>query len=286
VDLGYLSLYVIATQTGGGILQTRSDLAGLISQRVEQANTFYSLTFDPQRTNQVDEYHALQAEIDKPNVTAHSLTGYFDQPVFYDQPRDGIERVTVEQLEHALPTLRGTSDAEAARQLSGLELTQRLSSAKLATWQAVLKGKKTRQALVALADQSVFLAPPPAEIPSTAMPDMTTQRQMVLRMVDYVEKTIPKLPDFFASRTIAQYHERPPKPGQTWKTAAGDQSLYLSDTSKATVIFRDGKEVVKGEVTRGKSRKAGVLRLDTVGTFGSILGTVLVAANSGVTWSR
>ena len=56
VDSSYLSLHVIATQTGGGVLETRDDLAGVISKRVEEANNFYSLTFDPQRTNKVDEY--------------------------------------------------------------------------------------------------------------------------------------------------------------------------------------------------------------------------------------
>ena len=89
VDSSYLSLYVIATQSGGGVLETRNDLAGLISKRVEGANTFYSLTFDPPRTDKVDEYHALKLEVDKPGLAAHTRTGYFDEPVFYDQTRAG-----------------------------------------------------------------------------------------------------------------------------------------------------------------------------------------------------
>jgi len=288
-DFGYLALHVVATQSGGGVLATSKDLAGLIDKRVGEASTFYSLTFDPRRTNEVDEYHALKVEVGKPDLTAHTSTGYFDEPVFYDQPPPGIERVTVEQLEHALSTINGSSDAEVARQLSGMELSQRLSTARLATLKARLKGKKARQALVALADESVFLAPPAGEIPSTAPPDAATQRLMMSRTVNYVDKALPKLPNFFANRTMVQYHERPPKPGQTWKTAAGDQSLYLDETFKAKMLFRDGKEVVEEEATKGQPLKPGKRTLNTVGTFGPLLATVLVgatSAHSDLTWSR
>jgi VWFA-related protein len=290
VDSSYLSLYVIATQSGGGVLETRNDLAGLISKRVEEANTFYSLTFDPPRTNKVDEYHALKLEVDKPDLAAHTRTGYFDEPVFYDQTPAGIERVTVEQLEHALSTTVGSSsDAEVARRLSGMELTERLSTARLATLEATLRGKKARQALVALADESAFLAPPAGEIPPTAPPDAATQRLIMSRTVGYVNKTIPKLPNFFANRTMVQYHEPARKPAQTWKTAAGDQSLYLDETFKATMLFRDGKEVVKEETVKGEPLKPGEQNLNTIGTFGPLLATVLVGATSAgsdLTWSR
>lgn len=289
VDSSYLSLYVIATQTGGGVLETRNDLAGLISKRVAAANTFYSLTFDPMRTNKVDEYHALKLEVDKPDLAVHTRTGYFDEPVFYDQGPGRIERVTVEQLEHAVSTVGNGADADLAHQLSGMELTERLSTARLATLEATLRGKKARQALVALADESAFLAPPAGEIPSTAPPDAVTQRLIMSRTVGYVNKTIPKLPNFFANRTVLEYHESRAKPGQTWKTATGDQSLYLDQTFKATMLFRDGKEVVNEETVKGKPLKPGEQNLKTVGTFGPLLVTVLMGATSAgsdLTWSR
>jgi VWFA-related protein len=289
VTFSYLALHIVATQTGGGVLETSNDLGGKIGKRVGEASTFYSLTFDPPRTDEVDEYHTLKVEVGKPDLTAHTSTGYFDEPVFYDQSPAGIERVTVEQLEHALSTIEGRSDAEVARQLSCMELSERLSTAKLATLEARLKGKKARQALVALADESVFLAPPAGEIPSTAPPDAATQRLMISRTVNYVDKALPKLPNFFANRTMVQYHELPPKPGQTWRTAAGDESLYLDETFKATMLFRDGKEVVKEETTKGNPLKPGERTLSTVGTFGPLLATVLVgatSAHSDLTWSR
>jgi hypothetical protein len=196
--------------------------------------------------------------------------------------------VTVEQLEHALSTPDGSSDAEIAQHLSSMQLSERLNTARLATLQATLRGKKAREALVALADESAFLAPPSGEIPSTAPPDLATQRLIMLRTIDYVQKTISKLPDLFASRTMVQYHESPPKPLQTWKTAAVDQSLHLDKTSNALMLFRDGKEVVKEETTKGKPLKLEEATMNTIGTFGPLLATVLVgatSAGSALRWS-
>jgi hypothetical protein len=282
VDLGYLQLHVLAAQSGGGLLETSSDLAGLIARHVEQASCFYSLTFDPPRTNTVNDYHRLEVEIGKPEMTAHTQTGYFDQPVFYDQPRDNTKRLTVAQLEQwLLGATAASSDRNQASLISTVELTERLSSARLAKIEAALKGKKARQALVALADQSAFLGPPADEISSRPPPDPAMQRLIISRTVEYLSKTIPKLPDFFATRTTVQYHEHPPKPGQTWKTALGDRSLYPIETSKASVHFRSGKEVVEGEVVKEKGRTRGNrMMLDTVGTFGPILAAVLGGATS------
>jgi hypothetical protein len=287
VNLINLALYVVATQTGGGVLATPSNLGALIGKRVEEASKFYSLTFDPPPTNKVDEYHNLKVEVSEPNSTVRTNTSYYNQPVFYDQPPAGIERVTVAQLEHALRTAQRSSDTEVARQLSGMELAERLSTARLATLEALLKGKKAQRVLAALADESVFLALPADEIPSIAPPDAATQRQMISRTVDYVNKTIPKLPNFLATRTTVQYHQPPLEPGETWKTAVGDQSLHPVETSKAAVHFLNGKEIVGGEGTRGKPQKPGIL--DTVGTFGPLMATALVGAtspNSVLKWSH
>jgi VWFA-related protein len=284
-DFAYLALNVLATQSGGGVLKTKEDLSALISKRVKEASHFYSLTFDPPRTDQVDEYHHLEIEAGKPDLTAFTWTGYFDEPVFYDQPNAGTERITVEQLEHALKASRTSSDARLAQQLSAMELTERLSSTRLADLQSSLRGKKARQALVALADESVFLTPPASEILSTAPPDAGTQRLLISRAVQYVRENLPRMPDFFADRTTALYHQVAPQPSQAWKTAMGDPSLRIGDTINVSVMIRDGKEVVSGEAAKG--RRDGSLK--TIGTFGPVLAMVLGGATtpqSDLTWSR
>jgi len=288
-DFSYLTLQAVGAQTGGGALATSHDLAARIGRTIDEASTFYSLTFNPPRTNQVDEYHALTMQVDNPNLTVHTRTSYFNQPVFYDQTPPGIEPVTVQQLEHSLNAAKSISDTQMAQQLFLMQLTERLSTARLRKFETTLKGKKARQALVALADRSVFLASPADEIPSMAPPDAAAQRVLVSRAIAYVNHTIPRLPNFFADRTTVEYHQRPPERGQTWKTATGDQSLHLDQTFDARLLFRDGKEIVDTETSKGKLLKDGERILRTVGTFGPFLVTVLkgaTSAGSDITWSH
>ena len=83
------------------------------------------------------------------------------------------ERVTVHELEQMLDAANEEHDGELAKQLAGLELSERLSSSQLSLWKDRLRGKKSRAALVALADESAFLDPPAAEILSTQRPILT-----------------------------------------------------------------------------------------------------------------
>jgi hypothetical protein len=74
------------------------------------------------------------------------------------------QRVAVEDEQRILAEARGKSDAEVARQLSGVELTERMSYAKLKSLEQNVPGKKSRWALVALSDASVFLSPAVADV--------------------------------------------------------------------------------------------------------------------------
>ncbi len=288
-DYSYLALQAVATLSGGGVLAAGKDLAGLIGKRVEEANTFYSFTFNPPRTNQVDEYHPLTMQVDNPDLTVHTRAGYFNQPAFYDQTPAAIELVTVQQLERSLSTVDKSANTQMTQQLSLMRLTERLSTAKLRKFETMLRDKKAREALVALADRSVFLAPPADEIYPAAPPDAAAQRLMMSRAIAYVNHTIPRLPNFFADRTTVEYHQRPPGRDQTWKTMTGDPSLHLDETFNARLLFRDGKEIVDTQTSKGEPLKQGERVLSTVGTFGPFLVTVLkgaTAAGSDLEWIR
>jgi len=283
-DLRYLSLPVIAARGGGGVLDVPHNLAAKIGERVKEANGFYSLTFDPPRTNAIDEYHHLKIEIDKPDLTAHFFQDYYDEPVFYDQPR-ASEAISVKQLEALIVNAHDNSGAALAHQLDSLQLTERLSSAKLETLEKLVHGRKAREAFEILADESAFLPPPPEEIHSPTPPDIATQRRIISRTISYVNTTVPRLPDFFATRTTVQYHEAPPKSNQTWKTASPDQSLREGESATAIIRFHDGKEQVEQESVRN----GGSEHLQTIGTFGPILVTVMTAAtlpHSELAWTR
>src|SRR5260370_29991219 len=139
-----------------------------------------------------------------------SLTGFM-------LPAFGAKRVTVDRLEQTLAAAHSLQDAEVARQLSDLELTERLSTAKLKRLETALPGDKSRQALMILADASVFFDPPAAEISSQPAPDPVTQHKILALAVNYVTQTLHQLPNFFATRVTNSFEDSQAvtRPGST-----------------------------------------------------------------------
>jgi VWFA-related protein len=198
-------------------------------------------------------------------------------------PASAVTRVTVAQLEQDLAATHGKQDADVARQLGDLELTERLSPARLSHWQSNLPGEKARQALAALADTSQFFDPPPAEIPATATPDVAAQRQMMALTVNYVSKALPQLPNFLATRKTTRFEDTPQL--QKDHFFIPYEPLHPVGVSSATVLYRDGREV--DDSGTGKKNRQMTAGLATVGEFGPILGMVLLdAAQSKLVWSH
>ena len=287
VGSGNNALDVLAIHSGGGMLKTSSELAEMIARCIEDENVFYTLAFDIPLTNEVDDYHDLKVVISKPDLTARTTAGYYNEPAYQDHPWES-RRVTVEQLERMLEGATGSKDNEIAQKLFGVQLIERMSSTRLSSWKGRLPGERSRAALVAVADRSVFLALPPADIPTTAPPDRAARQQMLSRTVEYWTRTMLQLPDFFATRTTIQHDEPPPKE-ETWKIVTSDQSLHAIETSNTTVLYRDGKEVLDAGARKGKKKSARENGLDTQGTFGPILAVIFYGvsgAHSEFTWSH
>lgn len=211
-------------------------------------------------------------------------------------PAFAAKRVTVEQLERLMTAAHGKPDAKVAQQLVNLELSERLSAAKLARWEADSPGPESRQALVALADASAFLNPPAAEIPATPPPDVATQRQIVALAVNYASRTISRLPDLFATRDTIRFEDTPPRQldtgsafdvGSVSGTFTPYQPLHPVARSSDAVFYRDGKEVVESETGKDQRSESSASGLTTWGVFGPILTTVLVDAAGGTMgWSH
>jgi VWFA-related protein len=199
-------------------------------------------------------------------------------------PGAAVERVTVAQLETILANAQSTHDSDLAEQLSTLQLTERLTSPHLARWRASLPGPRSQRALLGLADRSTFLDPPASEIPAIASPDLAEQRRILGLAANYVGKAIPQLPRFYASRTITHFQGLP---GAAHDTAsAEDDVIHAVRISRATVLYRDGQELVETNPARAGSRSADT-GLKTWGAFGPILGLVLVdAAQNKLSWAH
>ena len=206
-------------------------------------------------------------------------------------PAGAAEQVTVEQLEQALTAANAAhrTDAVVAQQLSGMELTERLSMARLARLRADLPGEKARQALLALADSSQFLDPPAAEIPANPTPEPAVLRRMLVSVVNYVNTTVRQMPNFIATRDTTGFEDRPQEDleGATGLISLIYLPLHAVSSSSVAVTYRDGHEVVEEGAAKGKNGGPPAQGLATEGVFGPILSTVVGDALKGkITWGR
>lgn len=81
VNLGDLSLPVLATQSGGLALNSSNNIAGLIQECVADAAPYYEISFDSSPAERPDEYHHLEVKVAKPGLTARTRQGYYAQPL-------------------------------------------------------------------------------------------------------------------------------------------------------------------------------------------------------------
>ena len=81
-----LALKVLATQSGGLIVFPTNDVTGGIDSCIQDANSYYSISFQPPHARRPNEYHALKLKVDKPKVTVRTNTGYYDDPQTVSAP--------------------------------------------------------------------------------------------------------------------------------------------------------------------------------------------------------
>ena len=86
VQFGNLGLQVLATQSGGLVLNSSNDIAEEIAKCIADANAFYVLSFEGLPGDGPDDYHALELKVDRPGVVARTRMGYYAQPEQVRQP--------------------------------------------------------------------------------------------------------------------------------------------------------------------------------------------------------
>ncbi len=196
-------------------------------------------------------------------------------------PLSASKHTTVAQLQQALNTAINAHkpDTEIAREISGFELTERLTEATLGRLKARLApGTQGARALELLADRSAFFDPPPNELPPTPPPDSAEQTRILQAARRYVSQTLPRLPNFFATRVINLYDDRPQAlQKDTWPTRSG---LHLIDTASGEISVRNERE--NQPATQGSN-----VGLISGGEFGNTLGMILAdAAKGNIRWSH
>ncbi|MGA2217460.1 MAG: VWA domain-containing protein [Terracidiphilus sp.] len=281
-----LALQVIATHTGDLVLDSSRNLELDIEHCVEQERNFYTLTFNPPHTDKMDDYRDLRVKVDRAGLTVRALTGYYNEPVYFDSPRPGTEKVTVAQLEDLVH-----SQIDLPRKLANLELTERLSTPRLDALLSAIHSERERQALTADADMSLALPPPPDEIVNRPPPTLEEQRAILGHTFDYLKNAIPQLPNLYALRNTVRSEEPRTRADEIWKMPHDDQTLHFAASEHATVLYRNGQEVVerKQKLSRRRIAVARVRDLETRGMFGPILTYVLMAAAASpgsLNWKR
>lgn len=80
VQPGYLSLQVLAVQSGGRVFNSTNDLTRAIADCARDADNFYVLSFDAPRADGPNQHHSLAVTVDKPGSTVRTRTGYYAHP--------------------------------------------------------------------------------------------------------------------------------------------------------------------------------------------------------------
>lgn len=194
--------------------------------------------------------------------------------------------VTVQQLEQTVESLHKRQDGDAAKQLSELQLTERMNASLLRQLKADLPGEQSRQALRVIADESQFQNPPSSEIPVSLAPNITEQRRIMGLVVNYVTTAIPQLPNFIATRTTDRF-ESSPQIARLGQPSIPYEPIHLVASSLATTLYRDNREVEETHPKDQKQSAHSKQGLSSRGEFGYILSTVLLdAAQNKLEWRR
>lgn len=221
-------------------------------------------------------------------------------PVILGALPPAATNLTIDQLDHLLKQLQGQGDAKAAKQITGIKLTERVSAARLAQWEASLAGDRSREALMVVADVSAFLTPPAAELPTMPAPNAQTQKQILARCREYVNRIVPKLPNYFALRTTtsfafatAQKLDSQQVVSGIFQTRQGPKVRYRalgpeksSDSAEnqyfwlgsyaQEVTYRGGTEVLDAPPGAAEPSRPSLDIMTTSGEFGSILELIVV----------
>ncbi|MGB6429393.1 MAG: VWA domain-containing protein [Candidatus Acidiferrales bacterium] len=77
---GDLGLEVIATQSGGLVLNSGNDLVKFLNECVSDSAPYYEISFAAATPEKPNEYHQLGIKIARPGLTARTREGYYAQP--------------------------------------------------------------------------------------------------------------------------------------------------------------------------------------------------------------
>jgi VWFA-related protein len=224
-------------------------------------------------------------------------------------PAMADKNLSIEQMEQMLIKLQGKPDGKVAGELEDLQLTERVSPARLARWETGFPGKRTHEELMKLADMTSFMNPPASDVLRDPPPDVETEERMLALAFDYVRLTTAKLPNFYATRETTHFEDTlthraeytysgsmameghgsmalpTPTPGMDSITEY--RGLHSTGEYSMTVTYRDGHEALDEVTDKRKKEEESTLGLTSSGEFGPILGALVKdVVHTGVSFLR
>jgi VWFA-related protein len=86
VEMGNLGLQVIATQSGGLVLNSSNDIAAMLNNCFADARAYYEISFAPAPGEKPNEYHRLQIRVAKSGLNARTWQSYYSNPQVSSRP--------------------------------------------------------------------------------------------------------------------------------------------------------------------------------------------------------
>ena len=200
-------------------------------------------------------------------------------------PAFGAKRITIAQLEETLTRERAAhkADIETAKQISDLELSERLTEETLSRLrQSFASDSRTTMALILLADKSAFLDPPAVELPGNPPPEAIGQQHLLQVAQKFALETLPQLPNLLATRTTFSFDDSPQE--VTKGAYAQRLGMHPIGSIKAEVSVNSERA---GQPSGARGITVASRGLTTWGEFGSALLIILSDSSKGTTtWSH
>ncbi len=80
-DFADLSLQVLATHSGGLVLNSNNNINELIQHAVDDAAEYYEISFTPAPAEHPNEYHSIDVKVSQPGTTARTRQAYYAEPL-------------------------------------------------------------------------------------------------------------------------------------------------------------------------------------------------------------
>lgn len=206
------------------------------------------------------------------------------------------KKLTVADLKSALASLRDAkkSDFDVATRLKDVELSEQLTPADRTAMQEFAPGPLAAEQLDILQGRTAVLAPPASELPANPAPDVSTQKAILAKAIEYVTGTTMQTPHLVAQRSTTRYQDgvenihtnsgmtnNMPSSTKSWELPNMYMRLIGSHTS--TVESEKGLEIVPKVTQKQPWGQNGQI---SEGGQGPVLSVILQEAAGTLQWKR